>query len=87
MPIRREIYKSIKDIPRQEYLAGGTGLCAGCGGLLALRLFHKALGPNVVFVNAAGLPDSTGGLSLHPVPLVLALHGHGFGTGWRPGRP
>jgi pyruvate ferredoxin oxidoreductase beta subunit len=54
MPIRREIYKGIKDIPRQEYLAGGTGLCAGCGGLLALRLFHKALGPNVVFVNAAG---------------------------------
>jgi pyruvate ferredoxin oxidoreductase beta subunit len=52
--IRREIYKSIKDIPREEYLAGGTGLCAGCGGLLALRLFHKALGPNVVFVNAAG---------------------------------
>ncbi|MFI5396525.1 MAG: thiamine pyrophosphate-dependent enzyme [Candidatus Binatia bacterium] len=54
MSIRREIYKGIKDIPRQEYLAGGTGLCAGCGGLLALRLFHKALGPNVVFVNAAG---------------------------------
>jgi pyruvate ferredoxin oxidoreductase beta subunit len=54
MHTRREIYKGIKDIPRQEYLAGGTGLCAGCGGLLALRLFHKALGPNVVFVNAAG---------------------------------
>jgi len=54
MQTRREIYKSIKDIPRAEYLAGGTGLCAGCGGLLALRLLHKALGPNVVFVNAAG---------------------------------
>ncbi len=54
MHVRREIYRGIKDIPRQEYLAGGTGLCAGCGGLLALRLFHKALGPNVVFVNAAG---------------------------------
>lgn len=54
MRIHREIYKSIKDIPREEYLAGGTGLCAGCGGLLALRLFHKAVGPKVVFVNAAG---------------------------------
>jgi pyruvate ferredoxin oxidoreductase beta subunit len=54
MRIRREIYKSIKDIPPEEYLGGGIGLCAGCGGLLALRLFHKALGPNVVFVNAAG---------------------------------
>jgi pyruvate ferredoxin oxidoreductase beta subunit len=52
--MRREIYQSIKQIPREEYLAGGTGLCGGCGGLLALRLFHKALGPNVVFVNAAG---------------------------------
>jgi pyruvate ferredoxin oxidoreductase beta subunit len=52
--MRREVYKGIKDIPRQEYLAGGTGLCGGCGGLLALRLVHKALGPNVVFVNAAG---------------------------------
>jgi len=54
MQTRREIYKSIKQIPREEYLAAGTGLCGGCGGLLALRLFHKALGPNVVFVNAAG---------------------------------
>lgn len=50
----REIYKSIKQIPREEELAGGTGLCGGCGGLLALRLFHKAVGPNAVFVNAAG---------------------------------
>jgi pyruvate ferredoxin oxidoreductase beta subunit len=54
MQTRREIYKSIKDIPREEYLAAGTGLCGGCGGLLALRLFHKALGPNAIFVNAAG---------------------------------
>lgn len=54
MNLRREVYRSIKDIPQQEYVAGGTGLCGGCGGLLALRLFHKALGPNVVFVNAAG---------------------------------
>jgi len=52
--MRREIYQSIKQIPREEYLSGGTGLCGGCGGLLALRLMHKALGPNVVFVNAAG---------------------------------
>ncbi len=54
MSTRREIFKSIKDVPQEEYLAGGTGLCGGCGGLLALRLFHKALGPRVVFVNAAG---------------------------------
>lgn len=54
MQTRREIYRGIKDIPREEHLAAGTGLCGGCGGLLALRLFHKALGPRCVFVNAAG---------------------------------
>lgn len=54
MATRREVYQSIKQIPREEYLASGTGLCGGCGGLLSLRLLHKALGPNVVFVNAAG---------------------------------
>lgn len=54
MSVRREIYRSIQAVPQEEHLAGGTGLCGGCGGLLALRLFHKALGPNVVFVNAAG---------------------------------
>jgi pyruvate ferredoxin oxidoreductase beta subunit len=54
MHTRREIYRSIKDIPRAEHLAAGTGLCGGCGGLLALRLFHKVLGPRTIFVNAAG---------------------------------
>lgn len=54
MQTRREIYKSIKEIPREEYLAAGTGLCSGCCGLLALRLFHKALGPQTIFINAAG---------------------------------
>jgi pyruvate ferredoxin oxidoreductase beta subunit len=54
MTTTREIYKSIKQVPTTEELAGGTGLCGGCGGLLGLRLFHKALGHDVVFVNAAG---------------------------------
>ncbi len=52
--MHREVYQSIKQIPQEEYLAAGTGLCGGCGGLLTLRLFHKALGPHVIFVNAAG---------------------------------
>jgi pyruvate ferredoxin oxidoreductase beta subunit len=52
--MHREVYKSIKQVPEEEHLAAGTGLCGGCGGLLAVRLFHKALGPHVVFVNAAG---------------------------------
>jgi pyruvate ferredoxin oxidoreductase beta subunit len=46
--------KSIKNIPLEEYLLPGTAACAGCGGLLTLRHFLKALGRKVVIVNAAG---------------------------------
>ncbi len=52
--MKREAYRSLRDIPHEEPLSPGGALCAGCGGLLSLRLFHKALGENVVFVNAAG---------------------------------
>lgn len=54
MKVQREHYKSPKDLPHEEYLAPGSPLCAGCGGLTTLRLMHKALGKNVVIVNAAG---------------------------------
>jgi pyruvate ferredoxin oxidoreductase beta subunit len=47
-------YKKIKDLGREEGLFPGTPLCAGCGGLDALRLMMKVLGKKVVFVNAAG---------------------------------
>ena len=52
--MKREQYKSLRTISRQEPLGPGGSLCAGCGAVLALRLFHKALGENVIFVNAAG---------------------------------
>ncbi len=51
---QRETFKKIKRIPREEYVLSGTALCAGCGGLEALRLAAKVLGDNVVYVNAAG---------------------------------
>ncbi len=54
MRIKREFYKSPKDLPQEEYLVPGSPLCAGCGGLSTLRLMHKAMGENVVVVNAAG---------------------------------
>ena len=54
MKVKRDRYKSIKDLPREEYLTPGSPLCAGCGGLTTLRLMHKVLGENVVVVNAAG---------------------------------
>lgn len=52
--ITDEAYRTVKDIPKEEFIAPGNPLCAGCGGLLAVRLFHKALGGKVVWVNAAG---------------------------------
>ena len=45
---------SLKDLVTEDYVVAGTPLCAGCGALLTLRLFHKALGSRVVWVNAAG---------------------------------
>lgn len=47
-------YRTLRDIPQVDYLEPGGSLCSGCGGVLALRLFHKVLGKNVVWVNAAG---------------------------------
>jgi pyruvate ferredoxin oxidoreductase beta subunit len=52
--MKREVYKSLRTISHKEPLSPGGSMCPGCGGLLGLRLFHKALGENVVFVNAAG---------------------------------
>ncbi len=54
MRVQREFYKSPKDLPREESLSPGSSLCAGCGGLATLRLMHKAMGEDVVVVNAAG---------------------------------
>jgi pyruvate ferredoxin oxidoreductase beta subunit len=49
-----ERIKNLKQISREEMIAPGTSICGGCGGLEALRLTAKALGPKTVFVNAAG---------------------------------
>ncbi|MFQ5932862.1 MAG: thiamine pyrophosphate-dependent enzyme [Nitrospiraceae bacterium] len=54
MAWQRETFKKIKQLPKEEYILPGTSLCAGCGGLVALRLAAKVLGDNVVYVNAAG---------------------------------
>lgn len=54
MKVPREHYQTHKDLPTEEYLSPGSPMCAGCGGLTTLRLMHKALGENVMVVNAAG---------------------------------
>lgn len=52
--VELEAIKSLKQIAREEFILPGTAICGGCGGLEALRLAAKALGPKTVFVNAAG---------------------------------
>jgi pyruvate ferredoxin oxidoreductase beta subunit len=45
---------TLRDLPVEESLTPGTLLCAGCGGVLLVRIFEKVLGPKVVTINAAG---------------------------------
>ena len=60
-------FKTLKDVPLEdETVAGGT-LCAGCGGQHAIRIFHKVLGKNVVWVNAAGCVTTLFSYPLSPM--------------------
>lgn len=54
MSTELEAITNLKQISREEFLLPGTAVCGGCGGLEALRLAAKVLGPKTVFVNAAG---------------------------------
>lgn len=49
LPIHR-----MKDLPSKHLLASGTPMCAGCGGLLAVKELYDILGERTIFVNAAG---------------------------------
>jgi pyruvate ferredoxin oxidoreductase beta subunit len=44
----------MKDLPATHLLGSGTAMCAGCGGLDAVREIYDVLGEKTVFVNAAG---------------------------------
>jgi len=48
------VYRRLKDLPQAHLLAPGTSTCAGCGGLQAIHQIQDVLGPDTVFVNAAG---------------------------------
>ena len=41
-------------LPQKEYFAPGHRACVGCGEALAVRLVCKALGREVIVVNATG---------------------------------
>ena len=44
----------MKDLPSAHLLGAGTAMCAGCGGLQAVKQGYDILGEKTVFVNAAG---------------------------------
>jgi pyruvate ferredoxin oxidoreductase beta subunit len=50
----QKLFRTIKDLPKDEYLVGGHRACQGCGEALALRLILKAIGPDVVVASATG---------------------------------
>ncbi len=60
-------FKTLKDMPAADYFSPGNTLCAGCGGILAVRIFHKVLGPNVAWINAAGCMTVTMSYPLSPL--------------------
>lgn len=49
-----KIFKKIKDLPPAHLLGTGTPMCAGCGGLEAVKEIYDIIGEKTVFVNAAG---------------------------------
>jgi pyruvate ferredoxin oxidoreductase beta subunit len=44
----------VNKLGTEEYFAPGHRACEGCGEVLALRLIHKALGPDVIIASATG---------------------------------
>lgn len=48
------LFKRARDLPSTHLLGAGTAMCAGCGGLAAIKEVYDVLGENTVFVNGAG---------------------------------
>jgi len=47
-------FRSVKDIPAEEYYRSGHRTCAGCGPAIAYRLLTKVAGPNTVLLGPTG---------------------------------
>jgi pyruvate ferredoxin oxidoreductase beta subunit len=46
--------KSLRDIPAEDFLTGGSPTCSGCPAELGLKLALKALGKDTIVVNSSG---------------------------------
>ncbi|MDM7202897.1 MAG: thiamine pyrophosphate-dependent enzyme, partial [Thermodesulfobacteriaceae bacterium] len=45
---------SLKDLPKEDFIAPGHRACQGCGTVLPLKLALKVLGPNTIAVSSTG---------------------------------
>ena len=61
-------FKRAKDLPSVHLLGAGTSMCAGCGGLLAVKELYDVLGEKTVFVNAAGCMTMLSAYPFTPFP-------------------
>lgn len=52
--LSEKAFKSIKEIPREEYFSHGHRACPGCGAALVARYVLKAVGKDVVMVSVTG---------------------------------
>ncbi len=52
-------FRTIKDLPENEYYGPGQLTCAGCGPSIAIRWILKAAGPDIIVVNATGCIEVT----------------------------
>ncbi|NPA97107.1 MAG: pyruvate synthase subunit beta [Crenarchaeota archaeon] len=59
-------YKSLRDLPKEEYLASGHRLCAGCAAGTIIRHLLKVAGPNTIVVTATGCLE----VATTPYPLT-----------------
>ncbi|GEA18375.1 MAG: pyruvate ferredoxin oxidoreductase beta subunit [Moorella sp. (in: firmicutes)] len=59
-----EVYKTLAEIPQDEFFTGGHGGCRGCGAALAVRQAMKALGPRTIVTIPASCMATIGGSGL-----------------------
>ncbi len=54
-----KLFKSIKELPREEKFAPGHAMCAGCGAAIAMRWLNKVAPDDTIFVIATGCVEVT----------------------------
>jgi len=47
-------FKTIRDVPEEDLIAGGGPLCGGCPAVVGLKLTMKALGKDTIIINSSG---------------------------------